>query len=202
MLASSPMHGLRYLGLIALLLFALSAFAPLANLLNTLMAGQAHVEPSDAIVVMGRGGADADGVLTNRSLRRVLLGVDLYTNALAPVLLLSGSTGEAEARKTLARGLGVPDKDILVSAKARTTREEAAEIRKILLPLGRHRILLVADPIDMPRSRALMERAGFVVHPVPTAASGPSNPESRLGLVRDITIELLAWAYYRLAGAL
>jgi len=196
------MHGLRYLGLIALLLFALSAFAPLANLLNTLMAGQAHVEPSDAIVVMGRGGADADGVLTNRSLRRVLLGVDLYTNALAPVLLLSGSTGEAEARKTLARGLGVPDKDILVSAKARTTREEAAEIRKILLPLGRHRILLVADPIDMPRSRALMERAGFVVHPVPTAASGPSNPESRLGLVRDITIELFAWAYYRLAGAL
>jgi uncharacterized SAM-binding protein YcdF (DUF218 family) len=96
----------------------------------------------------------------------------------------------------------VPDKDILVSAKARTTREEAAEIRKILLPLGRHRILLVADPIDMPRSRALMERAGFVVHPVPTAASGPSNPESRLGLVRDITIELFAWAYYRLAGAL
>jgi len=166
------------------------------------MAGQAHVEPSDAIVVMGRGGADADGVLTNRSLRRVLLGVDLYTNALAPVLLLSGSTGEAEARKTLARGLGVPDKDILVSAKARTTREEAAEIRKILLPLGRHRILLVADPIDMPRSRALMERAGFVVHPVPTAASGPSNPESRLGLVRDIAIELFAWAYYRLAGAL
>ncbi len=202
MLASSPMHGLRYLGLIALLLFALSAFAPLANLLNTLMAGQAHVEPSDAIVVMGRGGADTDGVLTNRSLRRVLLGVDLYNNALAPVLLLSGSTGEAEARKTLAKGLGVPDKDILVSAKARTTREEAAEIRKILLPLGRHRILLVADPIDMPRSRVLMERAGFVVHPVPTAASGPSNPESRLGLVRDIIIELSAWAYYRLAGAL
>jgi uncharacterized SAM-binding protein YcdF (DUF218 family) len=151
---------------------------------------------------MGRGGADSDGVLTNRSLRRVLLGVDLYNNALAPVLLLSGSTGEAEARRTLARGLGVPDKDILVSAKARTTREEAAEIRKLLLPLGRHRILLVADPIDMPRSRALMERAGFVVHPVPTAASGPSNPESRLGLVRDITIELFAWAYYRLAGAL
>ncbi len=202
MLASSPMHGLRYLGLIALLLFALSAFAPLANLLNTLMAGQAHVEPSDAIVVMGRGGADTDGVLTNRSLRRVLLGVDLYNNALAPVLLLSGSTGEAEARKTLAKGLGVPDKDILVSAKARTTREEAAEIRKILLPLGRHRILLVADPVDMPRSRVLMERAGFVVHPVPTAASGPSNPESRLGLVRDIIIELSAWAYYRLAGAL
>ncbi len=196
------MHGLRYVGLIALLLFAVAAFTPLANLLNTWMAGQAAEVPSDAIVVMGRGGADADGVLTNRSLRRLLLGVDLYNDALAPVLVLSGSTGEAEARKALARGLGVPDQAMLVSAKARTTREEAAEIRKLLLPLGRDHILLVADPIDMPRSRTLMERAGFVVHPVPTAASGPSNPESRLGLVRDIAIELSAWTYYRLAGDL
>jgi uncharacterized SAM-binding protein YcdF (DUF218 family) len=196
------MRGLRYVGLIALLLFAIAAFTPLANLLNIWMAGQAHVEPSDAIVVMGRGGADADGVLTNRSLRRLLLGVALYNDDLAPVLVLSGSKGEAEARKALARGLGVPDEAILVSTKARTTREEAADVRDLLLPLGRHHILLVADPIDMPRSRTLMERAGFVVHPVPTAASGPSNPESRLGLVRDIAIELSAWAFYRLAGAL
>ena len=196
------MHGLRYVGLIALLLFASAAFTPLANLLNIWMAGQAHVEPSDAIVVMGRGGADSDGVLTNRSLRRLLLGVGLYNDDLAPMLVLSGSTGETEARKALAIGLGVPAEAILVSAQARTTREEAAEMRKLLLPLGRHRILLVADPIDMPRSRTLMERAGFVVHPVPTAASGPSNPESRLGLVRDIAIELSAWGFYRLAGAL
>ncbi len=196
------MHGLRYVGLIALLLFVLAAFTPLANLLNIRMAGQAHIVPSDAIVVMGRGGADSDGVLTNRSLRRLLLGVDLYNGALAPVLVLSGSAPETEARKALAREMGVPDKAILVSAKARTTREEASEIRRLLLPLGRQRILLVADPIDMPRTRVLMERSGFEVHPVPTASSGPSTPESRLGLCRDIAIELSAWAYYRLSGAL
>jgi uncharacterized SAM-binding protein YcdF (DUF218 family) len=196
------MYGLRYVGLIALLLFVLAAFTPLANLLNIRMAGQAHIVPSDAIVVMGRGGADSDGVLTNRSLRRLLLGVDLYNGALAPVLVLSGSAPETEARKALAREMGVPDKAILVSAKARTTREEASEIRRLLLPLGRQRILLVADPIDMPRTRVLMERSGFEVHPVPTASSGPSTPESRLGLCRDIAIELSAWAYYRLSGAL
>jgi len=196
------MHGLRYVGLIGLLLFVLAAFTPLANLLNIRMAGQAHIMPSDAIVVMGRGGADSDGVLTNRSLRRLLLGVDLYNGALAPVLVLSGSAPETEARKALAREMGVPDKAILVSAKARTTREEASEIRGLLLPLGRQRILLVADPIDMPRTRVLMERSGFEVHPVPTASSGPSTPESRLGLCRDIAIELSAWAYYRLSGAL
>ena len=196
------MHGLRYVGLIGLLLFVLAAFTPLANLLNIRMAGQAHIVPSDAIVVMGRGGADSDGVLTNRSLRRLLLGVDLYNGALAPVLVLSGSAPETEARKALAREMGVPDKAILVSAKARTTREEASEIRGLLLPLGRQRILLVADPIDMPRTRVLMERSGFEVRPVPTASSGPSTPESRLGLCRDIAIELSAWAYYRLVGAL
>jgi uncharacterized SAM-binding protein YcdF (DUF218 family) len=196
------MHGLRYVGLIGLLLFVLAALTPLANLLNIRMAGQAHIVPSDAIVVMGRGGADSDGVLTNRSLRRLLLGVDLYNGALAPVLVLSGSAPETEARKALAREMGVPDKAILVSAKARTTREEASEIRGLLLPLGRQRILLVADPIDMPRTRVLMERSGFEVHPVPTASSGPSTPESRLGLCRDIAIELSAWAYYRLSGAL
>jgi len=196
------MYGLRYVGLIALLLFVLAAFTPLANLLNIRMAGQAHIVPSDAIVVMGRGGADSDGVLTNRSLRRLLLGVDLYNGALAPVLVFSGSAPETEARKALAKEMGVPDKAILVSAKARTTREEASEIRRLLLPLGRQRILLVADPIDMPRTRVLMERSGFEVHPVPTASSGPSTPESRLGLCRDIAIELSAWAYYRLSGAL
>jgi len=196
------MYGLRYVGLIGLLLFVLAAFTPLANLLNIRMAGQAHIVPSDAIVVMGRGGADSDGVLTNRSLRRLLLGVDLYNGALAPVLVLSGSAPETEARKALAREMGVPDKAILVSAKARTTREEASEIRGLLLPLGRPRILLVADPIDMPRTRILMERSGFEVRPAPTASSGPSTPESRLGLCRDIAIELSAWAYYRLSGAL
>jgi uncharacterized SAM-binding protein YcdF (DUF218 family) len=196
------MHGLRYVGLAGLVLFLLAAFTPLANLMNIRMAGQAHPVPSDAIVVMGRGGADTDGVLTNRSLRRLLVGVGLYNDALAPVLVLSGSTQETEGRRALAKGLGVPDKAILVSAKARTTREEASEIRGLLLPMGRHRILLVADPIDMPRTRTLMERSGFEVHPVPTAATGPSNPESRLGLCRDIAIELSAWAFYRLAGAL
>jgi len=196
------MRGLPWLGLAALVLFVIATFTPLANHLNAWMAGSARLEPSDAIVVLGRGGADSDAVLTNRSLRRVLRGIDLYRAALAPVLVFSGSPEETSARTVLARGLGVPDAAILTSPPARTTREEAELLRRLLLPLGRQRILLVADPIDMPRSRALMERVGFAVLPAPTAATGPSQPESRLGLVRDISIELSAWAYYRLLGAL
>jgi len=198
----SPARGLRLLGLVGLLLFVVAAFTPLANLLNIWMAGVPMLEPADAIVVLGRGGADTDGVLTNRSLRRTLDGIDHYGAGLAPVLVLSGSDDETAARAHLAQGLGVPSGAILRTSSAKTTRGEAEEIRRLLLPLGRRRILLVADPIDMPRARAVMERAGFTVLPAPTAATGPSDPESRLGLLRDILSELAGWTYYRLTGAL
>ena len=68
------MRGLRCLGLIGLLLFTVAAFTPLANLINIRMAGVSHVEASDAIVVLGRGGAGPDGVLTNQSLRMASAG--------------------------------------------------------------------------------------------------------------------------------
>jgi hypothetical protein len=53
------MRGLRLLGLAGLLMFAVAAFAPLTNRLNIWMASQATLEPSDAIVVLGRGGPTA-----------------------------------------------------------------------------------------------------------------------------------------------
>ena len=195
-------RGLRLIGLAGLLLFAVAAFTPLANRLNIWMAGVAMLEPADAIVVLGRGGADTDGVLTNRSLRRTLHGIGLYGEGLAPVLVLSGSAEETDARARLAQGLGVPPGAILRVASTNTTKGEADQLGRLLLPLGRRRILLVADPIDIPRARAVMERAGFTVLPAPTAATGPSDPESRLRLVRDIVSELAGWIYYRLAGAL
>jgi uncharacterized SAM-binding protein YcdF (DUF218 family) len=197
-----PLRGLRLLGLAGLLLFAVAAFTPLANRLNVWMAGQATLEPADAIVVLGRGGADTDGVLTNRSLRRTLHGIGLYGDGLAPLLVLSGSAAETYSRARLAQGLGVPSGAILRAASTNTTKGEAEQLRRLLLPLGRRRILLVADPIDMPRTRAVMERAGFTVLPAPTAATGPSDPGSRLGLLRDIVSELAGWLYYRLAGTL
>jgi uncharacterized SAM-binding protein YcdF (DUF218 family) len=61
---------------------------------------------------------------------------------------------------------------------------------------------LVGDRSDMPRARAVMERAGFTVLPAPTAATGPSLPEGRLALLRDIATELGGLAYYRIAGRL
>jgi uncharacterized SAM-binding protein YcdF (DUF218 family) len=188
----------RWLGAAAVLIFAIAAFSPLANWLNAWMAGRPEIEPAEAIVVMGRGGADADGVLTNRSLRRTLHGIGLYRRGLAPLLVFSGGLDETGARADLARGFAVPPAGILTAPGARTTREEAALLARTLQARGVRRILLVADPIDMPRTRDFLARAGFTVLSAPTASSGPGNPESRLGLTRDIAIELAAWIYSRL----
>jgi len=193
---------LRILGLAALLVFVVAAFTPVSNWLNVWMAGAARIEPADAIVVLGRGGADSDGVLTNRSLRRLMHGIELYRERLAPLLVLSGTGKETSARAVLAEGLGVPATVIMQVSSVHTTREEAERIGELLLPRGRRRILLVGDPIDMPRARAVMERAGFTVLPAPTAATGPSLPEGRLGLLRDIATELGGLAYYRITGRL
>lgn len=193
---------MRILGLAALLVFVGAAFTPVSNWLNAWMAGAARIEPADAIVVLGRGGADSDGVLTNRSLRRLMHGIELYRERLAPLLVLSGTGEETGARAVLAEGLGVPATVIMQVSSVHTTREEAERIGELLLPRGRRRILLVGDPIDMPRARAVMERAGFTVLPAPTAATGPSLPEGRLGLLRDIATELGGLAYYRITGRL
>ena len=194
--------GLAMLGIGGLLVFVAAAFTPLPNWLDAWLAGTPRLERADAIVVLGRGGSDTDGVLTNRSLRRVMHGIELYRAVLAPRLVLSGTGEEAGARATLARGLGVPQGAIVQVGSARTTVEEADQIAQLLLPRAERRILLVADPIDMPRARAVMEHVGFTVLPAPTAATGPTAPEGRLALLRDIATEMASLAYYRITGSL
>jgi len=193
-------YGIRLLGVAGLALLFVGGFTPLANVINAWMGGAPRLEPAQAIIVVGRGGADADGVLTNRSLRRTLVGIQLYRDGLAPVLTFSGSDGEVNARADLARGLGVPAEGILTAGGASTTRDEGARLERLLRPRGIQRVLLVADPIDMPRTRRVLEHSGFTVLPAPTASSGPGNPELRLELLRDLGAELAAWAYNTLRG--
>jgi uncharacterized SAM-binding protein YcdF (DUF218 family) len=164
------------------------------------MAGPIELQPAQAIVVPGRGGADADEVLTNASLRRTFRAIALQKQGLSPLIVFSGDRLEIDARVRLALGLGIAAESLLPAYGAHTTREEAALIEGLLKPRGVQRILLVADSIDMPRARALFEARGFTVLGAQTWDGGPSNPESRLHLLREIGIELSAWCYYRLRG--
>jgi uncharacterized SAM-binding protein YcdF (DUF218 family) len=197
----------RILGLAGLTGVLASALTPLPNIIIERMGGVARLERSDAVIVLARGGFDPDGVLSNSSLRRTLKGIELYQRGLAPLLVLSGATastgvgeGEAVLRKRLAQALGVPAGAILAVSSGRTTREEGLHLRERLRPLGVRRILLVADRVDMPRSRAVFARVGFEVFPAPTASGLSRDPENRLEMTREIAGELLGWLYYWLRG--
>ncbi len=201
---------LRRLGGIALVLLFLSGFTPLVNLWAYWLAPSrpaTGTDSADAIVVLGAGGVTAAGVLTDASLRGAFQGITLYRRGVAPLVVFSGTRAddvhdEASARAALARDCGVPGSAILASSTSRTTREEAVHIRALLAPRGINRVMLVADTAGLPRAMQTFERVGFTVLADPSAGALElgGGPEDRLNLLRQIAIESVARAYYRLAG--
>src|SRR5262245_38071920 len=149
---------LQGLGALVVIAFGLAVFTPLPNALNRWFGVAADVEPAAAIVVLA-GSVDADGSLSESSLRRALYGMTLYQRGLAPLLVFSGPVepdlgrSEAEVRAEMARLFGVSPAAIATETTARTTREEAARMAAMLHPLGIHKILLVTNYEHMLRSR-------------------------------------------------
>jgi len=200
---------IRLLGIVALIAFFASAFSPLPERASRWLARASRLEPADAIVVLGGGGVDRDGRLSDISMRRALHGIALYRQHLAPFLVFSGpqnSSGRSEARTraALAENFGVPSAAIVTEESALTTHEEGVRIARLLRPRGAHRVLLVADSQGMRRAAAVFAQAGFDVLPAPAddVSSVGEAPEVRLQLMRRVLIEVFGLAFYRLAGYL
>jgi uncharacterized SAM-binding protein YcdF (DUF218 family) len=147
---------------------------------------------ADAIVVLGGGawGADATRprpVLTSDSLYRCLRASEVYHEGRPCPVIVTGANSDprpsepsvaATMRDTLV-GLGVPEADVIVEPRARTTYENAVESAKILRERGLRRVVLVTDATHMPRSLLCFRKQGF--DPVPAACSHRAV-EFRLGL--------------------
>ncbi len=199
---------IQILGIVAVVVFLLTSFTPLPNILNRWAGVITPLQPAAAIVVLG-GGMEGDGVLSTSSLRRAIQGIVLYQRGFAPLLAFSGPSyrqggrEEAEIRAEMARLFGVPPSAITTETTALTTREEAARMAALLQPRGAYKILLVTSYAHMPRSQQLFENMGFVVQPAPVEdLSEAWKPEARVRLVRNLAQELLARTYYRVAGYL
>lgn len=199
---------ISFLGIIAVTCFLLVSFTPLPNALIRWTGVPAQPQPAAAIVVLG-GGMEGDGVLSNSSLRRMVHGIVLFQRGLAPLVAFSGPASrryahaEAEVRAEMGRLFGVAAAAIVTETTAQTTREEALRMAALLQPMGAYKILLVTSYAHMARSRSLFENAGFIVQPAPVDdLSDLWKPEGRLRAMRQVTQEVLARAYYQLAGYL
>lgn len=181
----------------------------MVELIGALLNPDRSPEHAQAIVVLGAGGVAPGGGLTDPSLRAAMEGVTLFQQGWAPLLVFSGEPergqpAEADVRAEFARRNGVPAAAILTVTTARTTHEEAVRMQALLQPRNIRKILLVADGPGMIRATAVFDRAGFDVVPAPWSAAWnlEGRPEDRLGLLREIAMEVVARAYYRGMGYL
>jgi uncharacterized SAM-binding protein YcdF (DUF218 family) len=206
--ATGDLRGCRILGGVALATLALVVLTPAIGWVARRYAEPARLVPAQAIVVLG-GHLGPDGRLNTSSWRRLVHGILLYRQGLAPLLVLNGSTpargpSEAEVRARTARELGVPSAAILAVTGANTTRDEAVRVSAELRARGIRSILLVTGPLHLVRARAVFERQGLEVRAAPSAdfSLQPRQPQERLELTQALAQELLARLYYRLAGYL
>jgi uncharacterized SAM-binding protein YcdF (DUF218 family) len=192
----------RALGATVLVVFVISAYTPVWNNIAIGFADPGMIGSSDAIVVLA-GSLSPEATLTDEAMRRVLHGIELHKDGLAPLLVLSGShPEEAHRRAALALSMGIPPDAILIERTSHTTRDESVKISELLTPHDVKQILLVTQSLHMPRATLVFERAGFSVIPAasddyPTSLTTPTG---RVWLMSRILQEMLALMYYKASG--
>jgi uncharacterized SAM-binding protein YcdF (DUF218 family) len=175
----------RWVLLLAIALFFILGIRPtgkaLIGVLETRYPPPTSLEMQghDAVVVLAGGikrqpPSGAPTLLGTYSLDRLICGVMMFKEGVAPLLVMTGGTGdpsqkspaEAEEMRKFAIWLGVPPSSVLSESGSRITAESAVELRRTLPHL--QRILLVTSAYHLPRATAAFRKQGFAqVTPVP-----------------------------------
>lgn len=153
----------------------------------------------DAIVVAGCR-VDPTGQPSLALQRRARLGVQLWQEGRAPVVVFTGGLGtyaptEARAAADYAAGLGLPAEATLLEEGSTSTEENARMAAALLRSEGRpaERVLLVTDAYHTLRAGRVFRRFFPEVRPV---GSQPSPSVRARGALREV----LAFSYYRATG--
>ncbi|MCZ8516394.1 YdcF family protein [Paenibacillus filicis] len=168
-------------GMITLLLYVVST--PLAGE-AAVRSLEARYEPpaapvGDVYLVLGGGAVggvpevEGSGQLTGTTLSRVVTAAELYHRKRLPILVSGGqvyddSGNEARLSKRKLLALGVPEQDILIEDRSRTTQENAAYSRKFLEEKGLRSPILITSASHMARSVKHFHKQGIEVTPYPT----------------------------------
>ena len=179
-----------------------------------------------AIVVLSGGRVqppgDPSATEWTEAVDRFEAGVELYKAGKAPFLVLTGgwlpwqpeATPEGEVLAADAVARGVPQEQILVTAKASTTAEEAHAVAQLLqqegLSANKEPVILVTSAYHMRRAELLFAQAGIEVVPFPVDFQiGAGGEWTILDLLPDADNladtelalrEFYGYWYYRIVG--
>lgn len=134
-----------------------------------------QARPVDAIVVLGA--AQYNGRPSPVLKARLDHGFDLWRDKFAALIVVTGGIGEGDRmseatvgqRYLLARG--VPDTEVVVLARGRTTDETMAAVARWLDNEGLGPVLLVSDPFHMARLRLEAKGHDIEAYTSPTRTS-------------------------------
>jgi uncharacterized SAM-binding protein YcdF (DUF218 family) len=166
-------------------------------------------QPLDAVVVLS-GGITPDGMLIPEALDRLLTGLALMRDSVAPVLVVTeprrsrqGVTAAADQARV--RALVARPFPMLMVDSVHTTRDEAVNAWRLLSARNAKNVAVVTSPLHTRRACATFEQVGFVVTCVPAisrvySVTGADNGGDRLTLFREWLYERAAWFEYRSRG--
>jgi uncharacterized SAM-binding protein YcdF (DUF218 family) len=166
-------------------------------------------QPLDAVVVLS-GGITPDGMLVPEALDRLLTGLALMRDNVAPVLVVTeprrpGQGVTAAADQARVRALVARSFPMLMVDSVHTTRDEAVNAWRLLEARNAKNVAVVTSPLHTRRACATFEQVGFVVTCVPAisrvySVTGADNGSDRLTLFREWLYERAAWFEYRARG--
>jgi uncharacterized SAM-binding protein YcdF (DUF218 family) len=162
----------------------------------------------DAVIVLS-GGITPDGLLKPEPLDRLLTGLELMRDGIAPVLVVTGPHGRhgvtAAADQARVRALVARPFAMLTVDSVFTTRDEAVNSWRLLQPRGALHVAVVTSPLHTRRACATFEQVGFSVTCVPAVSRVYSvrfadTGADRLVLFREWLYERAAWIEYHARG--
>lgn len=157
--------------IVLLFILVIATYTPIiASQSKSLVRNDSLPASADAIMVLSAGTND-DGTISPQAVDRLLTGLDLYNQAIAPVLMVSREaylvggqivTSRADQERIISLS---PDalSHVVVAGITHSTHDEAMRVRDVYRARGWKRIVLVTSPFHTRRACATFEKAGVVV---------------------------------------
>ncbi len=189
------------------LLWILVAYGPLSRVLLAGLVRSDALRPADAVLVLGTR-MQADGDPTAAQLSRLLRGLELVKDGLAPRLMITELPPPWASQRPFAEALLArfqPAVEIVDLGPTLNTRDEAVMAAEYLKKRGLRRIIVTSSPTHTYRGAALLEAQGLEVMATPARETRfdletLDRPEERLMSFGAIIHERLGIFVYRRRG--